>query len=127
MKMSLQKRVGQQTAVKKVVQRPKKALMNNFPHFGEQHSIVILMEFNDKSFSTMKNPKEYYDGAMNKEGFTAINGATGSARDFFIASSHGQFKPTFDVYGPVKINYGQHDAGDGTYNTPINMGTFVKL
>lgn len=126
MKMSLQKRVGQQTAVKKVVQRPKKALMNNFPHFGEQHSIVILMEFNDKSFSTMKNPKEYYDEAMNKEGFTAINGATGSARDFFIASSHGQFKPTFDVYGPVKINYGQHDAGDGTYNTPINMGTFVK-
>ena len=126
MEMSLQKRVGQQTYAKKVSPRPKKALMNNFPHFGEQHSIVILMEFNDKSFSTMKDPKEYYDGAMNKEGFTAINGATGSARDFFIASSHGQFKPTFDVYGPVKIDYGQHDAGDGTYFTPINMGTFVK-
>lgn len=106
--------------------KPKKTLTNNFPHTGEQHSIVILMEFKDKKFSTMDNPQQYYTNAMNQEGFTAANGANGSARDFFIASSNGMFSPTFDVYGPVQINYNQHDAGQGTYNTKINMGTFVK-
>ncbi len=105
---------------------PRRGLINNFPHFGEQHSIVILMQYNDKEFSTMEDPKQYYTDAMNKEGFTAINGANGSARDFFVDCSHGQFKPTFDVYGPVTIDYGCHDAGQGTYNTNINMGTFVK-
>lgn len=111
---------------KKVGAKPMKTLTKNFPHVGEQHGIVILMEFNDKGFTTMENPKQYYTDAMNKEGFTAENGANGSARDFFIASSNGIFRPTFDVYGPVKIDYAQHDAGQGTYNTEINMGTLVK-
>lgn len=110
----------------KAAKRPSKVLINNFPHMGEQHSIVILMEFNDKQFSTVENASQYYNDAMNKEGFTAENGANGSVRDYFIASSYGAFKPTFDVYGPVQINYGQHDAGQGTNNTSINMGTFVK-
>lgn len=113
-------------APRKANAKPMKTLVNNFPHMGEQHSIVILMEFNDKQFSTMDNPQQYYTDAMNKEGFTAENGANGSARDFFIASSNGMFSPTFDVYGPVKIDYAQHDAGQGTYHTPINMGTFVQ-
>ena len=116
----------QQTDTHKRNAKPKKTLTNNFPHTGEQHSIVILMEFKDKKFSTMDNPQQYYTNAMNQDGFTAENGANGSARDFFIASSNGMFSPTFDVYGPVQINYNQHDAGQGTYNTKINMGTFVK-
>lgn len=105
---------------------PQKILINNFPHMGEQHSLVILMEFNDRSFSLVDNPTEYYTDALNKEGFTADNGADGSARDFYIASSNGMFKPYFDVVGPVKINYSQYDAGEGTLMTGINMGTFVK-
>lgn len=113
-------------SVKKASNSPSKILTNNFPHTGEQHSIVILMEFNDKQFSTVDNAQQYYTDVMNKEGFTAENGANGSCRDYFIASSNGAFKPTFDVYGPVQIDYGQHDAGQGTYDTPINMGTFVK-
>ena len=107
-------------------QTPNKALMNDFPHFGEQHSIVILLEFNNCSFSVVDDAKQFYTDALNKEGFTYENGATGSARDFFIASSHGAFKPTFDVYGPVKIDYGVNDAGTGDQLTAINTGTFLK-
>lgn len=126
-KLAVSERRSSVTAPANLRKGPKRILTNNFPHFGEQHSIIILMEFNDKEFSVVgDDPKQFYTDCMNEEGFTYKNGATGSARDFFIASSQGLFKPTFDVYGPVKINYGQHDAGQGTYNTSINMGTFVK-
>ena len=112
--------------IKKVGGKPQKVLMNDFPHFGEQHSIVILVEFNDRSFSTVSNPKQYYTDMLNKEGFTYENGANGSARDFFIASSQGQFKPTFDVYGPVKIDYSQYDFGDGMQQGQANAGTILQ-
>lgn len=115
-----------QAKVMKASGNPQKILINNFPHMGEQHSLVILMEYNDRSFTVVDNPKEYYADALNKEGFTAENGANGSARDFYIASSNGMFKPYFDVVGPVKIDYSQNAAGDGTRYTDINMGTFVK-
>ena len=105
---------------------PQKALFNNFPHFGEQHSIVILVEFNDRSFSKMSDAKQYYTDALNKEGFTAPNGANGSARDFFAASSQGQFKPTFDVYGPVKIDYSQYDLGTGLEQGDKCSGKMVQ-
>ena len=105
---------------------PRKELMKDFPHFGEVHSPVILVEFNDRSFSTMSDPKQYYTDALNKEGFTASNGADGSARDFFIASSKGQFEPTFDVYGPVKIDYSQYAFGDGTESGKLNGSDMVR-
>lgn len=104
---------------------PMRALMNNFPHFGEQHSIVILVEFSDCSFTKMTDAKQYYTDALNKENFTSTNGANGSARDFFIASSKGQFSPTFDVYGPVKINYSQYAFGDGISETTPNFSAVV--
>mgnify|MGYP002619577085 CR=1 FL=1 len=105
---------------------PNRALINDFPHFGEQHSLVILLEFNNCSFSVVDDANKFYTDALNKEGFTYENGATGSARDYFIASSHGAFKPTFDVYGPVKIDYGVNDAGTGDQLTTVNTGTFLK-
>lgn len=101
-------------------------LINNFPHMGVQHSPVILVEFSDKSFTTMSDPKQYYADALNKEGFTASNGANGSARDFFVASSDGKFQPTFDVYGPVKINYSQRAFGEGDNTYEPNLATIIR-
>lgn len=101
-------------------------LINNFPHMGVQHSPVILVEFSDKSFTTMSDPKQYYTDALNKEGFTASNGANGSARDFFVASSDGKFQPTFDVYGPVKINYSQRAFGEGDNDYEPNLATIIR-
>lgn len=118
--------LNEKADLRKTRRNPRRTLVNNFPHTGEQRSLVILMEFNDKRFTSMAHPQQYYADAMNQPGFTAANGANGSVRDFFLASSAGRFRPTFDVYGPVRINYGQHDAGQGTYDTEVNMGTFVK-
>lgn len=83
-----------------------------FPTSGEQKGVVILVEFSNKAF-TVANPQQAFDDLLNKEGYDA-NGATGSARDYYMVNSMGKFRPHFDVYGPVKLSkpysyYGQND------------------
>ena len=75
----------------------------NFPTQGDIKSIVILVQYKDVSF-TVKNPTEYYKNMLNQEGFDQYGGV-GSARDFFVENSAGQFRPQFDVYGPITTQY----------------------
>ncbi len=84
--------------------------VGNYPTKGEGHCLVLLVEFNDVKFSLSK---EYHSRMLNEEGFSD-DGATGSARDYYMAQSGGQFKPTFDVVGPLTLSrnesyYGQDD------------------
>ena len=101
--------------------------LTDFPTIGEQHSLVILVDFIDKTFTTMsEDAATFYDNMLNEEGFTYSNGADGSARDFYVASSAGVFLPVFDVIGPVTLPesytyYGQNDA----YGNDIYAGEFV--
>lgn len=83
-----------------------------FPSFDSPKALVVLVYFPDKFFS-MENPKEYFTRLLNEEGFSD-DGATGSARDFFVSNSLGRFTPQFDVYGPVRTGmpmkyYGAND------------------
>lgn len=85
----------------------------HFPSMGEQKAIVILVNFSKTAFS-MEDPNDFYTRHLNEEGFSDYGG-TGSARDFFVDNSYGQFLPTFDVYGPVTLNhpfsyYGANDS-----------------
>ena len=83
-----------------------------FPSIGDVHSIVILVDYEDKKF-TMDDPGDYFNRHLNEEGFSE-NGATGSVRDYFIESSLGKFSPTFDVFGPVALphNYKYYGEND---------------
>lgn len=83
-----------------------------FPNFGEQKALVILVSFKDIDFR-IPNPQKYFDDMLNKEGYSE-NGHVGSCHDYFKKSSFDQFKPKFDVVGPVKLSknstyYGQND------------------
>ncbi len=69
---------------------------------GERKLLVILVEYSDVFFS-IKNPRDRFDALLNEEGYSE-NGATGSARDYFVDSSSGQFNPNFDVVGPFRLN-----------------------
>ena len=73
----------------------------SFPVTGDQKGLVILVEFNDQKFQT-PDANAYFSRMLNEPGFSD-NGATGSARDYFIECSGGVFRPTFDVYGPVTL------------------------
>lgn len=82
-----------------------------FPRKGEVRSVVILAAFADVDF-TVSNPREAFTAMLNQDHYHD-NYATGSARDYFLASSNGTFQPTFDVYGPYKLDhdceyYGAH-------------------
>jgi len=73
-----------------------------FPSQGEQKALIILVEFDDNSF-TIPNSNQAFADMLNGEGYS-LNGATGSCRDYFITNSSGKFLPRFDVYGPVKVS-----------------------
>ena len=80
----------------------RKVLISDIPTTGKQKSLVILVEFSDRSFS-MSDPRTFYHEMLNAEGYTNKYGATGSARDFYIENSRGAYEPDFVVVGPVEL------------------------
>jgi M6 family metalloprotease-like protein len=64
---------------------------------GERYFPVVLVETSD--FKALDSAFMYR--MFNEEGFKE-NGNYGSVYDYFISSSGGKFKPTFDIY-PVKL------------------------
>ena len=90
-----------------------------FLGYKELKGLVILAQYDDVKFSEVSD-REFFLEMLNREGFNLYDG-TGSARDYFIDSSNGQFVPTFDVYGPVTLPhpmayYGGNDANDNDKN-----------
>ena len=80
---------------------------------GKKHYLVILVAFQDKAF-TGTDPNTAFTNMLNQHGYS-LNGATGSARDYYYDNSHGKFEPVFDVYGPVTVSnnlsyYGANDS-----------------
>lgn len=108
---------------------PRRGRKTGFPLKGTPHSLVILVEFSDSKFTLMDDPKAFYTSMLNDEGFTYKNGADGSARDFYVASSSGVFQPTFDVVGPVTVSqkssyYGANDRWG--YDYMDRLAQFVQ-
>jgi len=72
------------------------------PSQGEVRIPVILLEFADVSM-TLEEPQAHFQAMLNQPGYDE-NGATGSVLDYFTDNSNGQFRPVFDVFGPVKLD-----------------------
>ncbi len=87
------------------------AAPNKIINYNQFKGLVILAEFNDKTFSRDDYPAIIND-MINKEGYTGYDNEqlTGSVRDYFSDNSDGKFKPVFDVVGPYTINFSQYDA-----------------
>lgn len=107
---------------KKIAQESK---LTTFPTKGSPRLLCILVEFQDTKFS-LPDPYKAFHDQLTKEGYDE-SGATGSIKDYFMASSNGQFVPQFDLYGPVTLPhdmsyYGGNDA-DGNDLRPTEMVT----
>ena len=97
----------------------KSGLAGNFPTKGEVKGLVVLVEFKDNEFQE-EYTRELYERQLNEQGYSDY-GATGSARDYFISQSMGQFTPYFDVVGPVKL-----PKIMSYYGASSNMGNDVR-
>ncbi len=87
----------------------------NFPAQGDIKALVILVEYKDIKF-TLKDPYNYFNDMLNKDGFSQYGG-TGCAAEYFRLQSDNKFRPKFDVYGPVTLAnnrayYGGNNAND---------------
>ncbi len=92
-------------------------MTNTFPNEGDVRSLVILVDYYDVKF-TVENPNQAFTNQLNQEGYS-VEGATGSARDYFLANSGGKFKGQFDVRGPYTLSQPQRYYGA---NSPTNGG-----
>lgn len=94
-----------------------------FPGMGDQKALVVLVEYTDVKFK-LSDPHDYFSRMLNESGFSDYNG-TGSAVDFFLESSAGQFRPQFDVCGPITLSNKQSYYGGndwyGNDNNPEMM------
>lgn len=102
---AVKKAVAGNAQARRALSAPSRIRINDFPATGRQKSLVVLWEFSDTGFTSVDSPKNFYTGMLNYEGFTHSNGADGSARDFYLASSFGLFSPEFVVVGPVRLSH----------------------
>lgn len=78
---------------------------STYPTLGNVRACVILLEYPDFPF-TMEDPQGFFNRMCNEKGYSDFR-SKGSAKDYYEDVSNGKFSPTFDVYGPVKL---QHEA-----------------
>ena len=71
------------------------------PLFGKRKGLVILVNFKDVKFKS-STAKADFTALLNERGYSQ-NGATGSANDYFRASTFEKFDPEFVVYGPYDL------------------------
>lgn len=87
-----------------------------FPSTGNQKGLVVLVEYQDVKFN-LSDPYGYFSRMLNENGFSDYGG-TGCAAEYFRECSMNQFRPQFDVYGPITLSqnmsyYGGNDtSGD---------------
>ena len=88
-----------------------------FPSKGEKKVLVLMVEFSDVSFTYQK---EDIDRLFNSDEMTTdvrvpytdpeghirhfVAKSQGSVANYFKSCSGGQFRPRFDVCGPIKVN-----------------------
>lgn len=72
-------------------------------NFGDRKVLCILANFTDISY-TVADPNTHFANMLNQNGYS-LNGAIGSVRDYYIDNSGNQYRPQFDVYGPVPLSH----------------------
>ena len=87
--------------------------------YDKFRGLIILVQYNDLEFRRSDYANIVKDLA-NKENYKGFSPSgegvyTGSVRDYFYDNSNGVFSPTFDVVGPVTVDYSQFYA-NGTAN-----------
>lgn len=93
--------------------------ISDVPSTGHRKALAILVQFPETKFSSkVGDANAFYTDLLNKENYSNEYGATGSAHDFYAASSYGLYDPEFTVVGPVTMSQSEsyYAGSDGTSN-----------
>lgn len=124
-RMAARRQAARRANAKKASQRI--ATNGNTGKFqGQQHGLIILVNFADSKFNTSKfGPTQTLYSRIANEANYGENNFKGSISDYFKAQSGGQFLLDFDVAGPVTLPYGYSYYGqnddDGYDKRPKEM------
>lgn len=115
---------GARKSMMKVQTQASRFQIGNFPTTGTIHALVLLVQFQDATFTLSK---DFHQRMMNEKGFSD-DGATGSAHDYFDAQSGGRFDPQFDVVGPVTLDHSEsyYGADDTFKGNDYNAGYMIS-
>ena len=127
----MQKEVSNlKTQREKAMAKARAARKESLYDYSNFRGLLILVEFNDKSFSR-DDYRDIIDNMVNQPNYTGYTGTNGrkvqfagSVHDYFNDQSDGQFQPEFDVFGPYKIDYSQYDA-NATSGAPALINAAV--
>lgn len=76
---------------------------------NEMKCLVLMVDFADLAFQEADSAG-FYRKMLNDPGFSERQ-FRGSVRDYFMAQSNGTFAPSFQVYGPIRLQYGYAHYG----------------
>lgn len=102
---------GTESRARRSVIRKDRYGIEDFPLEGDVRTLVILVEYQDVKFQSL-TARDDFDEMLNGEGYSR-EGACGSAAEWFEINSDGKFRPVFDVYGPVQLDYPVYYYGSG--------------
>ena len=98
--------------------------------YSKFRGLIILVEYNDRSFLYGDEMNEIMNDIANKENYKGDSRTNyvdesqgiearvyGSIHDYFSDNSNGKFQPHFDILGPVKVNHSQYYP-NGVANVP---------
>lgn len=98
-------------------------------NLGSPRILCVLVEFADESSVFTVGTQEHFTNMLNQEGYS-YNDAIGSVRDYYIDNSGGQYSPTFDVFGPVKVSQTKaycSDVANGHRSSKIREAIFEAI
>lgn len=94
---------------------------------GKLRSLVLLVEFADKSFTT-PSVKQAFENLLMQDGYSQ-NGASGSAWNYYQDNSNQRFDPEFVVVGPYTAahNSAYYAGYGGTSNVQTLIAEVCRL
>ena len=107
-------KLQEEAAARRAAANEMRKASSNSANFGSPRIPVILVGFSDKAFS---KTAAQFNAMLNTEGYSE-NNAIGSVLDYYKENSFGQFKPQFEVLGPVTLDsnmayYGGNTSSQG--------------
>lgn len=116
--------------LRKAGQRAQVTGTGYFPHQGNPKCLVVLVQFSDVKFAS-EDPRTQFEQYFNRDtpqnlGQEEDKNLCGVGR-YFEVSSGGQFRPQFDIVGPITLPESQEFYGkdNGSYKD-VNFSQFCK-